>query len=216
MVKAAAVFTFVAILMLSFVPGAQALQVVTDLTWTWECLANCGSFTSGTAVHRDPRPPLWAAEVGSALWITAANDTTIPLNSVIEYRTDVQFGTGSNLNITIWADDTAGVSLDGGTLTFVNPGAAPGSLPTDAACVTGVLGCEQDEGGVFTSNTLTGSHTLRVQVHNLVAGTSSGTLAVGETVVVPEPATILLLGSALATAGVVSRRRFRKSQSPKA
>ncbi len=114
----------------------------------------------------------------------------------------------------VWADDTASVSITGGSLNNLNGALAP-NISQDLACANGAIGCEADEFGLFSTGTLTGLHTLSVTVHQLVESSPFGTLVEGDLAAVPEPATILLLGSALAAAGVASRR-FRKAEAPKA
>jgi hypothetical protein len=196
--------------MLALVPGAQALSIISDTTWT--CVGTTCAGANAVSVGGPPIPP-WAPET-TGDWITSRNSPPVPVGTTTDFSTVIDFGTaGSSLVIKIWADDTASVALSGGGLNFDNPGLAP-NLVTDAACAAGVLGCEANEFGQFSTGILTGLHTLTVTVHQLVDGTPYGMLAEGELTAVPEPATILLLGSALAAAGVASRR-FRKSE-PKA
>jgi len=214
MVKAGAVFTFVAVLMLAVVPGAHAISIVTDTTWT--CTSVLGTACGGaTAVSAAPAPiPPWAPET-TGDWITSTN-SAVALGTQTTFSKVIDFGTtGSILTLKVWADDTAAVALTGGALTFNNPGLAPNPA-LDSACAAGVLGCEANEFGSFSTGLLTGLHTLTVTVDQLVASTPFGTLVEGDLLApVPEPATILLLGSALAAAGVASRR-FRKAEAPKA
>ncbi|HSE67864.1 MAG TPA: PEP-CTERM sorting domain-containing protein [Gemmatimonadales bacterium] len=212
MVKAGAVFTFVAVLMFAVVPGAQAISIVSDTTWT--CTGISGTACAGaTAVSAVPAPiPPWAPET-TGDWITSTN-SAVALGSQTAFSTVIDFGSGSVLTLKVWADDTAGVTLSGGGLSFDNPGSAPNPV-LDAACAAGVLGCEANEFGSFSTGVLTGLHTLTVTVDQLVGSTPFGTLVEGDLTPVPEPATILLLGSALAAAGVASRR-FRKAEAPKA
>jgi hypothetical protein len=210
MVKAGAVVTVVVALMLALVPGAQALSIISDTTWT--CVGATCAGANAVSVTGPPIPP-WAPET-TGDWITSTNGP-VGIGTTTDFSTVIDFGTGGTLTIKIWADDTAAVSLSGGGLNFDNPGSAP-NLVTDAACAAGVLGCEAGEFGQFSTGVLSGLQTLTVTVHQLVNNTPYGLLAEGELelTAVPEPATILLLGSALAAAGVASRR-FRKSE-PKA
>lgn len=209
MVKAGTVFTFVAVLMLAFVPGAQAISIFTDTTWT--CVgATCAG---ANAVSAAPAPiPPWAPET-TGDWITSTNGA-VPIGSQTSFSKVIDFQAGSVLTLTVWADDTAAVTLTGGPLTFNNAGLAPNAA-LDGACADGVLGCEVGEGGSFTSGVLVGLQTLTIIVDQGVNNTPYGTLGEGDLTAVPEPATILLLGSALAAAGVASRR-FRKAEAPKA
>lgn len=210
MVKAGAVFTFVAVLMLAVVPGAHAISIISDTSWT--CVGvSCGGANAVSAVPA-PIPP-WAPET-TGDWITSSNTTPVLIGATVAFSKVIDFGTASVLTLKVWADDTAAVSLSGGALNFLNPGSAP-NLVLDTACAAGVLGCEANEFGSFSTGTLSGLHTLTVTVHQLVNATPFGTLVEGDLAAVPEPATILLLGSALAAAGVASRR-FRKAEAPKA
>jgi hypothetical protein len=124
----------------------------------------------------------------------------------------IHFGSGSVLTFQVWADDTAQILLDGITpLSLLNPGSAPNTT-LDSACAAGALGCEANEFGQFSTGLLTGDHSITVQVSQLLNLTPFGTLVEGDLAPVPEPATILLLGSALATVGAVTRRRFKKTE----
>jgi hypothetical protein len=214
MVKAGAVLTFVAILMLAVVPGAHAISIVSDATWTCPVLSGCVGGVA-TAVAGPPIPP-WAPTT-TGTWITSTNGPVV-IGTTVAFSKDIDFGAGSTLTFKVWADDTASVSLSGGGLNFLNPGLAPNPVQ-DAICADGVIGCEADEFGSFSTGTLAGLHTLTVSVIQRVNVTPFGMLLEGDLnnglEAVPEPATILLLGSALAAAGAASRR-LRKAEAPKA
>jgi len=215
MVKAGAVFTFVAILMLAIVPGAQAVSIVTDTSWCFGVGCAVTGLPAAVAVAGPPIPPWAAPSAPGAIWITSTNGP-VAIGTTVEFSKVIDFGTGSSLTLKVWADDTASVALSGAVLSSSNipPGVMP-NLVLDSACAAGVLGCEANEFGSFSTGTLTGLHTLTVTVQQLVNNTPFGTLVEGDLAAVPEPATILLLGSALAAAGVASRR-FRKAEAPKA
>ena len=152
-----------------------------------------------------PTTGTWISHVDSG---SPGGDTSVLLNTVVTFSKVIDFGAGSLLTLKVWADDTAGVFIDGVALTLLNAGLAPNPV-TDSACADGVLGCEPDEFGQF-SEFRSGVHTLEIQVSQLHNETPFGALGEGDLAAVPEPATILLLGSALAAAGVASRRRLAK------
>ena len=206
--KAAAVFSLAAVLVLWSVTGAMAISIVTDTTWSWACDAVCGGSapTSSAAAVAGP----WAIPT-TGTWISSVADNSVSPNTVVTFSKVIDFGAGSLLTLSVWADDTAKVLIDGVALTLLNPGSAPNTDLSDGICATGALACEQDEAGLFSAFR-SGSHTLQIQVSQLFQGeaTPFGALGEGDLAAVPEPATILLLGSALAAAGVVSRRRLAK------
>lgn len=210
--KAAAVFSLAAVLILWSVTGAMAISIVTDTTWSWACDLICGgSAPTSTAVSAQPGP--WAAET-TGTWIShvdsGVGDASVLPGTVVTFSKVIDFGAGSLLTLQVWADDTAGVFLGGLPLLPVGGGLAPNPM-LDAACAAGKLGCETDEFGSF-SEFRSGVHTLSIQVSQLFLAepTPFGALAEGDLAAIPEPATILLLGSALAAAGVASRRRLAK------
>ncbi len=92
MVKAGAVLTFVAILMLAVVPAAHAISIVSDTSWT--CTSGAGTACGGAnAVSAVPAPiPPWAPEGGvpGSDWITStngavANGTTTTFSKLIDF-----------------------------------------------------------------------------------------------------------------------------------
>jgi len=208
-------------LILWSVTGAMAISIVTDTSWSWACNAICaGSAATSTAVTN--QPDLWATEAGGT-WIShvdsgVGGDPVAPL-TIVTFSKVIDFGAGSLLTLNVWADDTAGVFLTAlglplGLPLLPDEGFAPNPI-LDDVCAAGKLGCEQGEFGSF-SESRSGVQTLSIQVTQLFLEGSSpfGALAqgdlTGDLAAIPEPATILLLGSALAAAGVASRRRLAK------
>jgi hypothetical protein len=110
-------------------------------------------------------------------------------------------GTGDSLHLTVWADDTARVLIDGVQVFGANF--------TQNICADGRIGCTPNNGGVidyvFQAG---GQHTLAFDTFQVGSGTSTwnnpfGLLFAGELTdppgdPVPEPSTWLLLASGVA------------------
>lgn len=209
--RKAALFMFAAILILSSVTGVQATPIVSDTMWNWiACpISPCPGVGTAAVDVTAIRPSAWhAPDVVGAEWISStSNFSSIAGGTIQKFFTNINFGSGQTLTFKVWADDTAQVLIDGNPLsgsTFTNTVGPP--------CASAAISCTDALFGQF-STTMTGVHELQIRVLQFAdfGGTPFGALVEGDLSAVPEPATILLLGSALAAAGVVSRRRSRKS-----
>jgi hypothetical protein len=170
---------------------------------------------SGTTVIVDPHPA-WQAP-GVAQWVSYA-DTGYGGSQLAPYSGTTAVMTvyetfnanpGSVLNLKIWADDTARVTLDG-TL-FLSPNFS------QSTCANGAIGCEPGEYGTLSFTLLTGGlHTIAMDVYQVGTGTTTsanpfavlyeGTVDLGdERQQVPEPLTVTLLG--LGAVGIAIRKR---------
>jgi hypothetical protein len=117
----------------------------------------------------------------------------------------------------VWADDTAGVWLDNGTVTTGNGSSgellfAPnGTLGTN--CANAPIGCLQQNDAQIPLNLTTGTYTLVFDAYQLVGGSPFGLMYAGvlsdTDASTPEPATYLLMGFGLAGLGALVRRRKR-------
>jgi hypothetical protein len=224
MIKAAAVVVFATVLLLAGVTSAPAIAIfsdpATDGFGIWTCLSGC---TTGIHAITSPPIPPWQNPAGtsqpSAKWISndAASgvDGFGPTNgTTVTLRYTYTPTTNGTVSLAVWADDTSGVTQDGGPLhNLFAPN--PGPFPT---CASSPIGCTPGTEKVFNFAVSGGlAHTLDFDFTQFGFGTDHspfGFLAAGEFTpsAVPEPATILLLGSALTAAGVFSRKRFRKSE----
>lgn len=218
MIKSAAVAVLTTVLLLAGVTSAPAIAIFSDAAGdgfgTWSCISGCVSVFNITAPPIQPGGP-WQNPAGttqpSAKWISndAASGTAGPANgTTVVFRYTFTALTDATVNLNVWADDTSGVSLDGALHSLIAPNAGPFPI-----CAQAPIGCQPGTEGVFNFGVAAGLHTLDFDFSQLGgSGTPFGLLAAGELSAVPEPATILLLGSALTAAGVLSRRRFRKSE----
>lgn len=128
--------------------------------------------------------------------IVAPSSTAAPLFTVAEtfsaaYR--------SMLDLTVWADDTAQVFLNGVALNTPNF--------SQGTCAIGPLGCEPGEGEAFSVEVAAGQHTLAVDVYQ-VGAVTTGTMYEGEVNAIPLPASALLLLGGLV--GLWSMRGLRR------
>jgi hypothetical protein len=96
--------------------------------------------------------------------------------------------------VSLWADDTAAVLLDGAVILALTPN------PVRAIwCTEGAAGCQPANAGVVDLSGLSaGTHTLSIEAYQLW-GNTFGVLYEGAVVIVdvPEPSTVLLLMSGL-------------------
>jgi hypothetical protein len=217
MVRCATVFTMVAILTCAAATPASAgpiLSIVSGDGETWTGGTPIGG-GSGTTVVVNPHPA-WQAP-GVAKWVSYANtgyggSQLAPPSGTTEIMTVYETffaNPGSVLNLKIWADDTARVSLDG--TTFLTPNFSQGT------CANGSIGCEPGEYGTLSFVLVTGGlHTIAMDVFQVGTGMDTwsnpfavlyeGTVDLAEErQQVPEPLTLSLLG--LGALGIAIRRR---------
>jgi PEP-CTERM motif len=187
-------------------------------------------------------PPAWAtsSNANDYEWIsygdTGCNSSTInpctpgpnnpPATTVggtptaIFYQT-FTLTTASSGTLDVWADDTASVWLDTGTVTF---GTGSGGTLLDPAnailgpnCanhVNNTVGCTQNNDGVIPLSLSAGTYTLVIDAYQLIGGSPfgvmyDGVLASGNSPNAPEPASYMLMALGLGGLGAFIRHRKR-------
>lgn len=134
-----------------------------------------------------------------------------PVNATTTFTIGIPAGFAV-LNLLVWADDTAGVRLDGGGyLPSTTPGASAPNPTQGVNCAAGGLTCTAGGGAAFSILLGGTAHDLHFDVFQR-GQDAFGLLYTGDLQAVPEPATMLLVGSVLAGVGYISRRRLQRTQ----
>ena len=233
MMKAAGVLAFVALLLIAGVTEAPAVAFNSTAgigscsgTATFPLPTTCvGGFV---AITPDPAwqpnnpgilnasPAVWVsyANTGSGGLVVTPNATPplTPANATETFTVSIPAGFAS-LSLLVWADDTAGVRVGGAPayLASTTPGASAPNPVQGGNCAAGGLTCIPGGGAAFFIPLGGLANTVSFDVFQR-DGASFGLLYQGELTPVPEPASLLLVGTALAVVGYVSRRRFQKKQ----
>jgi hypothetical protein len=140
--------------------------------------------------------------------------------TAIFYQTFTITDSLDNGTLNIWADDTAGVWLDQGTVTSGN---GSGSNETNLFvpngnlgnnCANAPIGCLTSTEGSVSLGLHAGTYTLVIDAYQLVGGTPFGVMYDGvfsdPPSTTPEPASYMLMGLGLAgLSGALIRRRKR-------
>ena len=153
----------------------------------------------------------YTANTGSGGVVVTPNVTPplTPANATETFTIGIPAGFAV-LNLLVWADDTAGIRLDNSLIYqgSITPGASAPNGTQGANCAAGGLTCTPGGGAAFAIALGGVAHTLQFDVFQR-GGDAFGLLYQGD-LVVPEPATMLLVGSVLAGVGIISRRRLQK------
>jgi len=209
--KVTGVLAFAALLLAAAVTEAPAVAF-NSIAGFGSCSSTQVVCVAGAPVAIAPNP-LWTPNSATAVWVSYAQTgqggivapnapNLLAANATATYTFSIAAGFES-LSLLLWADDTLGVRLDG--VSKLAPNGVQG-----VNCAAGGVTCTG--AGTALNIPLGGlAHTLQFDAFQIALDTH-GLMFQGDLQPVPEPASLLLVGSALAAVGFVSRRRMQKKQ----
>lgn len=171
--------------------------------WISYAATGCNTFVVATG-RCTPGP---ANPVG-----TSVSDTP----TAIFYQTFTLTGTATG-NLDVWADDTAGVYLDTGTVTTGTGDTLlyAATATAGANCANAPIGCTNGMDAVIPLDLSAGTYTLVFDAYQFLGGSPFGVMYDGVLNVdgpsTPEPASYMLMGLGLAGLGTLLRHRKRAS-----
>jgi PEP-CTERM motif-containing protein len=179
--------------------------------YEWVSYANtgCNSYNAMTGICT-PGPDNPAGVVGT---ITEPDPVAA---TAVFYKTFTITDPSDSGYLDIWADDTARVWLDPGTITSGDgSGIAGGTMLIDANpvagpnCADAPIGCLPGMDAAFGLTLTAGTYTLVIDAYQFIGGSPFGVMYDGvlSSTSTPEPATFMLLGLGLVGLGVVARRK---------
>lgn len=223
MLKTAAVLALAVVAVLGSFTAAPAIAIFSsgagDGVGSLTCVGGAVACPAAVVDITTPNPAWQPNNPGtsSGVWVSfnaghgtvgpnVAAANADPGNQTVTFNYSFSLTGPARLSLNIWADDTARILVDGVER-------IAGNGIQDTTCAAGAIGCEPAENGVISGLLLgTGSHDIDFAVYQRVLngtiGTPFGLLFAGDLTPVPEPASILLLGSALTAVGMASKRRW--------
>ncbi len=189
--------------------GTTAANYTPPTSFTNTALVYIGNSPTGTgtgATYDLPTNNVWANPTGGSSWVGInpkdypnGGHVETPNGTIYDYLTTFSATAGSYLDLTLMADDTTYVYLNGVQVV------SPSSFNTSGRCVTGLPTCTMQD-NVRIGN-LAAANTLVFGVEQLY-GNATGVDFSGTVGVTPEPSSLLLMGSGLSgMAGMFFRRR---------
>ena len=183
---------------------------------TYSTVVDGSAFAASTATQNISPGSVWAGPLGSSSWVSFANTgpgASVPQDGDYVYETTfdtTSLGSGPLAgSLDILADDTVSVFLNG--TGAANEIETAGGIGTDNDCSTGAPSCTGTGGNTYSFSGLTnGVNTLYFVVEQTGAYSEGVDFTVTASQV-PEPSSLLMLGTGLVgSAGALFRRMRSK------